>query len=63
MANHSDSGMEPSSASHYLLFEFEEVAELPVFEVPKEVLEKQVGSKYMALTCRWSELMAGAAKY
>ena len=63
VANHSDSGMEPSSASHYLLFEFEEVAELPVFEVPKEVLEKQVGSKYMALTCRWSELMAGAAKY
>ncbi|MDF1659801.1 MAG: DUF2357 domain-containing protein [Verrucomicrobiales bacterium] len=56
-----DQHFQPSDASHYLLFEFSEVIAMPEFEVPKAVLKRQSGSRFMALTCRWSELKGNPA--
>lgn len=59
LADHFD----PKSASHYLLFEFNEVTSMPELELPEAVLNKQSGSKYMALTCTWAELTSRSVRY
>jgi predicted component of viral defense system (DUF524 family) len=48
----------PASASHYLLFEFAEVAPFMSIEVGNIASTKQQGSRYMAFTCGWNELLA-----
>ena len=53
----------PASASHYLLFEFDEVTSMPALELPEAVLLKQSGSQYMALTCTWAELTSKSVSY
>lgn len=47
----------PSSASHYLLFEFDEVAPFTTLDVGGLAAARQEGSRYMAFTCGWSEIL------
>jgi predicted component of viral defense system (DUF524 family) len=47
----------PSSASHYLLFEFEEAAPFTTLEVGGLAAARQEGSRYMAFTCGWNEIL------
>lgn len=49
----------PSSASHYLLFEFDEIAPFTSLEVGGLAAIRQEGSRYMAFTCKWRELLGG----
>ncbi len=47
----------PSSASHYLLFEFEEAAPFTTLEVGGLAAARQEGSRYMAFSCGWNEIL------
>lgn len=47
----------PSSATHYLLFEFEQVSPFTTLDVGRLAAARQQGSRYMAFTCRWSEIL------
>jgi predicted component of viral defense system (DUF524 family) len=47
----------PSIASHYLLFEFEEVSPFTSLDVGRLASVRQEGSRYMAFTCGWSEIL------
>lgn len=68
-ANNLDGKFQPGTRkrgrtpTHYLLFQFGEVTAIPQIDIPPAVLERRSGSQYMALTCRWSELMADQVNY
>lgn len=48
----------PSSASHYFLFEFEEVAPFTRINISNLASMQQQGSRFMAFTCEWRDLIA-----
>ena len=47
----------PASASHYLLYEFDEVSPFTSLEVGSLASARQEGSRFMAFTCDWSEIL------
>ena len=50
-------GTEASSVEHYVLFEFEEVTDFEPLILNKVHKKNRSGSKFMAVTCKWSEII------
>lgn len=51
--------LRPGTVDHYLLFEFDDVTKMKVLDVAKAHSKYKSGSQYMAVTCRWSDLLPG----
>ncbi len=49
--------LEPKSAKHYLLFEFVEDAEFKKIDLSGIYRARRSGSDYMAVSCRWREIL------
>ncbi len=49
--------LKPSSVEHYILYEFEEVANFRKFNIGEAHRRHRSGSEYMAVTCTWDEIL------
>lgn len=47
----------PSNAAHYVLYEFSDVGDFPIKEVNSLHTERQSSSGYMAITCKWPDIL------
>ncbi len=59
LLNHKGIEKSPSTrrATHYLLFEFDEVSNFPRYDVTEIARKYQSGSRNMAFTCRWADVV------
>ena len=53
----------PTRASHYLLFEFDAVSPFVSIEVGDVARANQNGSRFMAFTCKWRDLLPDQLTY
>ncbi|MBC2604239.1 DUF2357 domain-containing protein [Puniceicoccus vermicola] len=54
--------LEPRSVDHYLLFEFAEATDFKEIDLTDIYRSKQSGSKYMAVTCQWIDILKSIEK-
>lgn len=51
-------GVEPTSAAHYILYEFSDIGEFEIRDVNDLHTSRQSSSRYMAITCKWHDVLA-----
>ena len=49
--------LKPSSVDHYLIFEFKEATEINKLDLDEIHKNNRSGSKYMAVSCRWRDIL------